>query len=100
MNVESFEADCILYGSALSDVTILCRKGSLWYCTRCLSLNESLEGLCVNEMSSTKIQVNLLEEKVPDLKMFVNLRSESDDRGCDDVSQLRIWISWETWLET
>ena len=26
------------------------------------------------------------KEKVPDLKMFVNLRSESDGRGCDDVS--------------
>mgnify|MGYP001799741682 FL=1 len=52
LNVESFEADHILYGSALNDVKVLWHKGSLWYCKRCLSLNESL--LCVNEKSSTK----------------------------------------------
>ena len=43
--------EAILYGSALNDIKILC-KGSLWYCKRCLSLDESL--VCVNEKSSTK----------------------------------------------
>ena len=44
--------EAILYGSALNDVKILLCKGSLWYCKRCLSLDESL--VCVNEKSSTK----------------------------------------------
>ena len=52
LNVESFEADCILYGNALNDVTMLWRKGLLWYCKRCLSLDECL--VCVNKKSSTK----------------------------------------------
>ena len=71
LNVESFEADHILYGSALNDVTILWRKGSLWYCKRCLSRDETL--VCVNQKvlnkkvwtsriydMITKIQVKLL----------------------------------------
>ena len=42
----------VIYGSALNDVTILWRKGFLWYRKICLSLAESL--VCVNKKSSTK----------------------------------------------
>ena len=51
--MERFEADHILYGSALNEVTIHgVTDGSLWYCKRYLSLDESL--VFVNEKFSTK----------------------------------------------